>query len=155
MLPRTLSFRELSKGAFSVSGFLFAALIMAFAPLPQPEVPPTTRIFQVTASSYEFSPLTSADVVHGLYIDGYDIHVTADPGQTQTLTFTADKSGTFRLRCSVTCGDMHPFMIGKLHVGRNLLLWRGIGLGTIAFIALIMFGRSHLDQSQQSPKVDP
>ena len=61
--------------------------------------------------------LVSQDVVHGLSVDGYDLEISADPGQTALLAFTADRPGTFRLRCSVTCGSMHPFMIGKLQVG--------------------------------------
>jgi len=52
--------------------------------------------------------LVSTDVVHGLYLDGYDLNVTADPGQTATLSFVADRSGSFRFRCSVTCGALHP-----------------------------------------------
>jgi heme/copper-type cytochrome/quinol oxidase subunit 2 len=79
--------------------------------------------------------LVSSDVVHGLYIDGYDRQVQADPGQPQRLSFIADKAGTFRFRCSVTCGALHPFMIGKLHVGQNTLLWRGIGLAALVAIA--------------------
>ena len=31
--------------------------------------------------------LVSTDVVHGLYVDDYDISVEADPGQSVTLTF--------------------------------------------------------------------
>ncbi|MGB3701702.1 MAG: hypothetical protein WA997_10560, partial [Anaerolineales bacterium] len=55
--------------------------------------------------------------------------------QTNEISFIADQSGSFRFRCSVTCGDLHPFMIGKLHVGTNLLLWRGVGLAVLAALA--------------------
>jgi cytochrome c oxidase subunit 2 len=75
--------------------------------------------------------LTSKDVVHGLSIDGYDLQISADPGQTSRLTFLADRPGTYRLRCSVSCGSMHPFMIGKLQVGNNNLLLRGAGLALL------------------------
>jgi heme/copper-type cytochrome/quinol oxidase subunit 2 len=75
-------------------------------------------------------------VVHGIYIDGYDISVEADPGQTQTLTFVADKSGSFRFRCNVTCGAMHPFMIGKLTVGTNTWFHRSIGLAALAVLGV-------------------
>ena len=133
---------------------VFVALLVAFAPVPLPEHKPVERSFQVAASSYAFSPaeirvnpgdrvtiaLTSTDVVHGLYIDDYDLQISADPGQTETLTFVADKAGVFRLRCSVTCGDLHPFMIGKLQVGPNILLWRGIGLAVLSMIGLIILG---------------
>ncbi|MBL7164218.1 MAG: cupredoxin domain-containing protein [Anaerolineales bacterium] len=142
---------------------------MAFAPLPAPLVDSTERTFQVVASSYEFSPaeisvnpgdqvtieLISSDVVHGLYLDGYDLSIQADPGQTETLTFTADRSGTFRLRCSVTCGDLHPFMIGKLHVGSNTLLWRGIGFATLSVVALFVFKPSVIGKRiKQLPNTD-
>jgi hypothetical protein len=52
-------------------------------------------------------------------------------GPDYPLTFVADRPGTFRLRCSVTCGAMHPFMIGKLQVGNNNLLLRGSGLALL------------------------
>lgn len=135
----------------------FAILLVAFTPLPLPQAEPIERTFRIEARSYEFSPaqitvnpgdrvtieLTSMDVVHGLYLDAYGLQVTAYPGQTEILTFTADRSGTFRFRCSVTCGDLHPFMIGKLHVGPNLLLWRGLGLASLALLGLILFPRRH------------
>lgn len=139
------------KHRFGWVGIILAALLVAFAPIPQPQSVPTERVIRMEASSYAFSPaeirvnpgdrvtldLTSLDVVHGLYLDGYHLQVEADPGQTQTLTFTANRSGTFRFRCSVTCGDLHPFMIGKLHVGSNLLLYRGIGLAGLVVFAII------------------
>jgi heme/copper-type cytochrome/quinol oxidase subunit 2 len=133
----------------SLSVFIIAGLLVAFTPLPITRDEPTIRIFHVDATSFAFSPaeikvnpgdqvtieLTSSDVVHGLYLDGYDLQISADPGQTTELTFIADQVGNFRFRCSVTCGDLHPFMIGKLHVGPNLLLWRGAGLAILAALA--------------------
>jgi len=110
---------------------------------------PAERHFRIEANSFQYTPeaihvnpgdhvtidLVSTDVVHGLSIDGYDLNVTADPGQTATLSFVADQSGSFRFRCSITCGALHPFMIGKLNVGSNDLLWRAIGLGVLAVVA--------------------
>ena len=69
--------------------------------------------------------------MHGIAIDGYDLRIDADPGQTARLTFTADRSGVFRFRCPVTCGALHPFMIGKLYVGNNSLYW-GAMLAAVA-----------------------
>jgi heme/copper-type cytochrome/quinol oxidase subunit 2 len=71
-------------------------------------------------------------------VDGYDISVEADPGQTATLTFTADKPGSFRFRCNVTCGAMHPFMIGRLNIGTNNWLFRSIGLATLAVLGTLI-----------------
>jgi heme/copper-type cytochrome/quinol oxidase subunit 2 len=125
--------------------------LVTFAPLPVPVVSHQERTFRIDARQFAYSPselavdpgdtvtlqLVSTDVVHGLYIDGYDLAVEADPGQTATLTFTADKQGSFRFRCNVTCGAMHPFMIGKLTVGTNDWLVRSIGLAVIAVIGVI------------------
>jgi heme/copper-type cytochrome/quinol oxidase subunit 2 len=87
--------------------------------------------------------LVSTDVVHGLYIDGYNLAVEADPGQAATLTFKADKQGSFRFRCNVTCGAMNPFMIGKLTVGTNDWLMRSIGLAVIAVLCLLTLVKRH------------
>ena len=128
--------------------FAGAGLIVAFAPLPVRLAAPQARTFQLDAHQFAYSPselyvnpgdavtiqLVSTDVVHGLYIDGYDISVEADPGQTSTLTFLANKPGSFRFRCNVTCGAMHPFMIGKLTVGENDWLYRSVGLATLGII---------------------
>jgi cytochrome c oxidase subunit 2 len=125
------------------------ALLILFIPVPGLGSRPTERIFQIEASRFAYSPsilqanpgdrvtikLSSTDVVHGLEIDGYGIGITADPGQPGVLTFLADRSGTYRLRCSVTCGAMHPFMIGKLQVGQSVWLWRGVGLAVLAVVA--------------------
>jgi len=136
-------------------GFLvvLAGAVIVFAPLPVRAVPPTRRTFRVEASQFAYLPavlevnpgdtvmieLVSMDVVHGLYLDGYGVSVTADPGQTARLTFTADRSGSFRFRCNVTCGALHPFMIGKLQVGPNTWLWRAIALTVLgAIIALFL-----------------
>src|SRR6266511_5250027 len=132
--------------------FVMAGLAVAFAPLPVPSIAPQERTFRIDARQFAYSPselnvnpgdrvtiqLVSTDVVHGLYVDGYDISVEADPGQTATLTFVADKSGSFRFRCNVTCGAMHPFMIGKLTVGTNHWLSRSLGLTVLAIISVIV-----------------
>lgn len=123
-----------------------AAFAIAFVPAPTLAEEPVDRTFRIEASSFEYTPptlnvnpgdrvtleLVSTDYVHGLYIDGYDLNVTADPGHTQRLSFVADKPGAFRFRCSVTCGPLHPFMIGKLNVGPNWLLWRASALAGLA-----------------------
>ena len=132
--------------------FVMAGLVVAFAPLPVSPIAPQERTIRIDARQYAYSPselkvnagdtvniqLVSTDVVHGLYVDGYNVSIEADPGQTKTLTFVADKPGSFRFRCNVTCGAMHPFMIGKLNVGGNNWLFRSLGLATLAvFGALI------------------
>lgn len=85
--------------------------------------------------------LVSTDVVHGLYLDGYGLSVTADPGQPASLAFVADRPGTFRFRCSVTCGPLHPFLVGKLHVGSNGVLWRAVAIAVLIAAATLWRGR--------------
>jgi heme/copper-type cytochrome/quinol oxidase subunit 2 len=132
--------------------FVMAGLVVAFAPLPVLSMAPQERIFQVDARQYAYSPseltvnagdtvtlqLVSNDVVHGLYVDGYGVSVEADPGQTATLTFVANKPGSFRFRCNITCGALHPFMIGKLTVGTNQWLFRSMVLAALAAAALVI-----------------
>ena len=129
-----------------------AGLIVAFAPLPVQSIAPQERTFRIEAGQFAYSPseikvnpgdtvtiqLVSTDVVHGLYVDGYDISVEADPGQTATLAFIADKPGSFRFRCNVTCGAMHPFMIGKLNVGSNNWFFRSIGLIALGMVGVMV-----------------
>jgi plastocyanin len=131
-------------------------LAVATVPAPAGSNSPVERTIRVEASSYEYAPailkanpgdrvtleLASTDVVHGIYIDGYELELRADPGQTQEVTFVADKEGSFRLRCSVTCGPLHPFMIGKLQVGQNWLLWRSVVLAFLGIFAILWLRRT-------------
>ena len=128
------------------------ALLILFAPLPLPGPAPTDRHIRIEARTFEFAPaewrinpgdrvtveLVSADVVHGFSLDGYNFELKADPGQTVTGTFVADKAGVFHFRCSVPCGNLHPFMLGKLQVGPNLLFIRGIALSLLAAVAAVL-----------------
>jgi heme/copper-type cytochrome/quinol oxidase subunit 2 len=123
---------------------LLTGLLVAFAPLPASIIAPQEQTFRIDARQFAYSPselkvnpgdrvtiqLVSNDVVHGLYVDGYDISVEADPGRTATLTFVATKTGS--------CGAMHPFMIGKLTVGTNHWLYRSIGLAVLAIVSVIV-----------------
>ena len=143
------------RSSFSLLFLVMAGLVVAFAPLPVQSSAPQERTFRIDARQFAYSPselhvnagdtvtlqLVSNDVVHGLYVDGYDISVEADPGQTKTLTFVANTPGSFRFRCNVTCGAMHPFMIGKLTVGTNQWLFRSIGLATVAVLGVIVLVR--------------
>ncbi|HLB65482.1 MAG TPA: cupredoxin domain-containing protein [Anaerolineales bacterium] len=129
------------------AGFLSLALVVLLVPVPTGAAS-GERTIRIAASSYAYDPgvvsvnpgdrvtieLVAQDVVHGLYLDGYGIQLRADPGQTARLTFTASRPGTFRFRCSETCGPLHPFMIGRLSVGPNLTLLRWAGLGLLASV---------------------
>jgi heme/copper-type cytochrome/quinol oxidase subunit 2 len=135
---------------FSLLLFVMAGLVVALAPLPVQSIAPQERTFRVEARQFAYSPselnvypgdrvtieLVSTDVVHGVYLDGYDVSVEADPGQMKTVTFVADRPGSFRFRCNITCGAMHPFMIGKVTVGTNDWFYRSIGLAFLGVVGI-------------------
>lgn len=130
-------------------------LFVLFVPIPTGASTPVDRTYRVEASRFEYSPallkanpgdrltieLVAMDVVHGLSIDGYNLAATADPGQTTKLTFIADRVGTFRFHCTTTCGNLHPFMIGKLQVGQDTFLLRSIALMGLVLFAGVVKGR--------------
>ncbi|MBI2914411.1 MAG: 4Fe-4S binding protein [Firmicutes bacterium] len=96
--------------------------------------PPESVNVELSAKRFAYSPgvievrrgqlvimdITSADVTHGLYLDGYDISAVVKPGDTTRLEFVADRPGRFMFRCGVTCGPFHPYMVGWLRVSPNL-----------------------------------
>ena len=129
---------------------------LALAPLPGQAAASAEKVFKIQASRFAYFPavlavnpgdlvtieLVSQDVVHGLSIEEYDFNLIADPGQTARLTFTAGKPGAYTMRCSATCGAMHPFMVGKLQVGQNDLFWRAAGLALLAVAAGFVWRRA-------------
>ncbi|MFN3966575.1 MAG: cupredoxin domain-containing protein [Endomicrobiia bacterium] len=109
------------------------------------------KVFEIRAKKFSYTPniikvnkgdtvrirLISEDVHHGFYLDGYEIKTSAHPGQDGHLTFVANKTGRFSFRCSITCGEFHPYMVGYLVVQPN---WRFI----ISIILVIIFAFIHL-----------
>ncbi len=98
-----------------------------------------TKEFTIWARQFDFTPavitvqqgdyirvnLKTADVAHGFYIDGYDVNIKVSGGKTESIEFVADKAGTFKIRCSVTCGPFHPFVAGTFVVQQspNIIPW--------------------------------
>ena len=106
---------------------------------------PTTHEITINAADFAYTPgriqvqqgdevilhLTASDVVHGFALDGHDIDVRIIPGITERVAFTAEQAGKFRFRCSISCGSLHPFMIGELVVTPNA------PFGKAALVALL------------------
>jgi heme/copper-type cytochrome/quinol oxidase subunit 2 len=146
LLPRTLRF---------LAPLAIVALAVLTLPLPV-SAAPTTRNITLSARQFEFSParlevnegdhviitVQADDVVHGFYLDGYGLDTRIEPGISQRIEFVATRTGKFRYRCSVTCGPMHPFMIGELIVGPNLLFWRILGLTLIVAAGALLVLRT-------------
>lgn len=115
----------------------------------------TTREFEITAKQFSYSPhlirvnkgdrvkitLRSDDVMHGLAIDNYPVDLKSWASQTDTVEFVADQAGKFRMRCTVVCGPIHPFLIGELivdpypHFPIALALTMVVAVGTVGFVA--------------------
>ena len=116
------------------------------------------QLIELRATRYSYSPniikvnrgdvvtikLISTDVTHGFFLDGYEINLFAHPGKPQEITFKADKSGRFSFRCSRTCGEFHPYMIGHIKVLPNLTFYAGfliLAILGIFYLLLLLFGK--------------
>ena len=128
-------------------------ILMAILFLPWSMPTPQERHITIDATQFQFTPaqldvnygdrviltLTASDVVHGFYLDGYGIEQRITPGVSQHIEFVANQMGKFRYRCAVSCGPLHPFMIGELVVGPNLPFWRAVGVLLVALGAFLIF----------------
>ncbi len=151
---------------------LAAALVALLALFPLGKTPPGDGRAEISLSAraYAFSPerievaagdtvtlhLEALDVTHGLYVDGYGVSTVAEPGQPAQLTFRADRPGKFRLRCSVACGSLHPFMLGELVVQpRPLYPWAlGLTVLAVAAFGLVLPGVLVQDPSGKAIEID-
>jgi len=52
------------------------------------------------------------DATHGLAIPMYNINLSLEPGETQTIEFDAEQPGTFTFYCSEFCSALHLEMAG-------------------------------------------
>lgn len=132
--------------------FMFVVSVVLLWPNRHSAVP-TEHQIDLNASQFEFMPsrfivnqgdelvitLRANDVVHGFYLDGYDIETRVTPGVAQQIELTASHAGKFRYRCSVSCGALHPFMIGELVVRPNNPFWKSILITVIALGGLLLF----------------
>jgi cytochrome c oxidase subunit 2 len=134
---------------------LFLAVAAMLAPLPLAAAAPRAYSLQVNARQYAFEPASlsvqrgdtitlhfeSLDAAHGLFIDGYDVDLHAEPGKSADVTFIADRPGKFKIRCSVSCGALHPFMIGELEVEPNSPFLRATAAMLIAMAGAFVYFR--------------
>lgn len=136
----------------SLLPFIGLAVLVLVLPVPFSSTSATHEVTMI-AEQFAFDPptlrvnkgdrvifnLQAADVVHGLYLDDYGLDVRVEPGVSQRIEFVADQTGKFRYRCSVACGELHPFMIGELVVNPNLPFIRAVGLTLVALTATLFY----------------
>ncbi|MFL5379864.1 MAG: cytochrome c oxidase subunit II [Myxococcales bacterium] len=60
--------------------------------------------------------LTSADVVHGFYIDGTDVNLMAIPNAVNYAQARFDAPGKYQVICHEFCGSGHHDMVGIIEV---------------------------------------
>ena len=60
--------------------------------------------------------LTSADVVHGMHINGTTVNLMAIPGTVNYARYKFDKPGVYHVVCHEFCGVGHHAMQGKIVV---------------------------------------
>jgi plastocyanin len=145
--------------------FSLAAIIILGTPVSLSTTSTGERYIRVEASRYAFTPeqinispgervtieLVATDVKHGLSLDGHRLELEAEPGQPARATFMATQPGVYRFRCSVACGNLHPFMLGKIQIGPNLPLIRGSLLGAIAILIALFSHYKPQPYDQSTP----
>lgn len=60
--------------------------------------------------------ITSADVLHGYYVEKTNINVSVIPGQVTSFTTTFKSPGTLNIVCDEYCGTGHHNMLNKIIV---------------------------------------
>ncbi len=139
---------------FAIAAITLLLIVAAMlVPLPAVASTPQARTIEVTARQFAFEPATldiqrgdtvtihleSLDAAHGLFVDGYDVDIHAEPGKSAETTFVADKPGKFKFRCSVSCGALHPFMIGEMNVEPDFPFMRAVAATLIATIGALVY----------------
>jgi cytochrome c oxidase subunit 2 len=146
---------KLKSGLLLILTTIIGSIIGVVLGWSSPE--PIRRDILIKARQYAFEPsvirvnrgdtlhikLVSLDVVHGFFVEGYDLdaeifanqktfnirHPSTDEEwlEVDELVIIADRRGKFRYRCSHTCGSLHPFMQGELIVEPNTPNHAGFG----------------------------
>jgi cytochrome c oxidase subunit II len=91
---------------------------------------PKARVIEVVAKKFEFVPgeihvkqgetvtlrFTAPEVPMGFNLADFHLRTDIVPGQTASLQFTPDRTGSFTFLCDVFCGSGHEDMNGTLIV---------------------------------------
>ena len=79
--------------------------------------PDTIRVKEGDTVRVHITNLEQAyDATHGFAIEAYNINLSLEPGESNDVTFVADRAGTFPLYCTEFCSALHLEMAGYLVV---------------------------------------
>lgn len=75
-------------------------------------------VIKVSKGDLVVFKLKSSDVVHGFSLKDFGVFLKEgiQPGKVTTISFKADKVGTFTFSCNAICGQNHQNMKGSLVV---------------------------------------
>ena len=59
---------------------------------------------------------TTRDATHGFAVPAYNINLSLEPGETETVEFDANQAGTFTFYCTEFCSALHLEMMGYFFV---------------------------------------
>jgi len=59
---------------------------------------------------------TARDATHGFAIPAYNVNLSLEPGETETVKFVADAEGAFPYYCTEFCSALHLEMVGYMLV---------------------------------------
>ena len=75
--------------------------------------PDIVRVKQGDTVHFHITNLEQAhDATHGFALPGHNVNLSIEPGETTTVTFTADTPGVFPFYCTEFCSALHLEMMG-------------------------------------------
>lgn len=79
--------------------------------------PEIVRVEQGDAVTWHVTNIErTPNATHGLAISAYNVNLTVNPGQAETIRFVADRAGVFSFYCTKFCSALHLEMAGYLVV---------------------------------------
>lgn len=72
--------------------------------------------------------VTSTDVIHSFWVPEMRLKADMVPGLVQTLRFTPERIGTYRIICTEFCGVNHGQMFDSLHIDSQQDFQRWLGV---------------------------
>jgi len=143
--------------ALSLAGIYFSTHL--FIPTSAQGAP---RIIDVETKQFAFTPetihittgeevifrVTSTDITHGFYIDGFNIFTDVPPGETVEIgPVKFNDPGKIKIRCATLCGPLHPFMVADIVVEPNTPYYLFFAATIVVGIGSIVY----LNKPRQSP----